>query len=170
MSKCLLHSARMNRKQQFLLAVRILAPNDALLYEAAKRVREDDLPIRPGGVALQFVCGLQRVISVNGASEDGTGNHLPWRNSSICHHPHADYGMESGGYDETEVTHEGLAMKEALQVRSAEYWLSLGQPVQALAELQRLTESTRNHPWATKVLLRAIGCAREFDVTTAFAS
>lgn len=49
---------------------------------------------------------------------------------------------------------------------SAEYWLKLGQPAEALMELERLPENVRNHPWAVKVHVAAIGAARELDQVT----
>lgn len=39
----------------------------------------------------------------------------------------------------------------ALRVKSAEFWLKLGQPAAALLELQRLPKHAQTHPWATAV-------------------
>ncbi len=50
----------MNRKQQFLQAVQILAPNDQFIYDAAQRIPEEVLPIAPGGVALELVVAMQQ--------------------------------------------------------------------------------------------------------------
>jgi hypothetical protein len=50
-----------NRKMQFLLAVRILAPNDKFILNLAGRVREGALPPFPGGAALEFVAALCRL-------------------------------------------------------------------------------------------------------------
>lgn len=51
------------------------------------------------------------------------------------------------------ISHVSIALRDAIRVKSAEYWLTLGQPVQALLELEQLPRRARKHPWATKVLL-----------------
>jgi len=38
-----------------------------------------------------------------------------------------------------------------MAVRSAELWLKLGQPGEALSELHRLPARIRRHPWALRV-------------------
>jgi len=48
-----------NKKQQFLNAVRILAPNDSFILNLASRFDESSLPQFPGGVALKFVVAIQ---------------------------------------------------------------------------------------------------------------
>lgn len=53
-----------------------------------------------------------------------------------------------------------LPLRHALRVKSAEFWLQLGEEAQARAELDRLLERARNHRCALKVLLsvmRTIG-------------
>jgi hypothetical protein len=52
-------------------------------------------------------------------------------------------------------------MDVALRVKSAEFWLKLGEPTQALRELNALPAWTRRHPWAIQVLLSAVRAARE---------
>src|SRR5215831_10312310 len=52
---------KMNKKQKFIQAVRILAPDNNLIIELAHRVREDDLPTCPGGAALEFVAALMGI-------------------------------------------------------------------------------------------------------------
>ncbi len=44
-----------------------------------------------------------------------------------------------------------LVLRDAIRLRSAEFWLRLGEPVPALLELQKLTARGRKHPWSTKV-------------------
>jgi hypothetical protein len=51
----------MNKKQKFIQAVRILAPDNNFIIELAHRVREDDLPTCPGGAALEFVAALMGI-------------------------------------------------------------------------------------------------------------
>jgi hypothetical protein len=52
---------KMNKKQKFIQAVRILAPDNNFIIELAHRVREDDLPTCPGGAALEFVAALMGI-------------------------------------------------------------------------------------------------------------
>jgi len=42
-------------------------------------------------------------------------------------------------------------LRNAVHLRSAELWLQLGQPMQALSELQRVPLRIRNHPRARRV-------------------
>jgi len=56
---------KMNKKQKFIQAVRILAPDNNLIIELAHRVREDDLPTCPGGAALEFVAALMGITANN---------------------------------------------------------------------------------------------------------
>ncbi|MEI8290743.1 MAG: hypothetical protein WCH99_14850 [Verrucomicrobiota bacterium] len=60
--------------------------------------------------------------------------------------------------DLDELTDDGLLLREAIPVRSAEYWLQMGYPEMALKELQTLPESARRHPWTRRV---------SFDATVA---
>ena len=53
-----------------------------------------------------------------------------------------------------------MKLGDAVVVKSAEYWLCLGQPAQALLELQKLPEEARNHPWSVIVLRKAFQAAR----------
>ena len=48
-------------------------------------------------------------------------------------------------------TATGLTLREALPVRTAEYWLSLGLPALALEELETLSATARRHPWPRQV-------------------
>jgi predicted Zn-dependent protease len=45
-----------------------------------------------------------------------------------------------------------LALRDALRVRSAEMWLRLGEPTQALLELQKLSKRTQRDPLVVHVL------------------
>ena len=44
-----------------------------------------------------------------------------------------------------------LSLQNALRIRSAELWLELGQPMEALSELQRVPLRIRRHPKAMRV-------------------
>jgi hypothetical protein len=48
-----------------------------------------------------------------------------------------------------------ITFGDALRVKSAEFWLQLGQPLQALNELRNLPEGAYNNPWTKKVLQSA---------------
>jgi hypothetical protein len=48
-----------------------------------------------------------------------------------------------------------LSIKDAVCVKSAEMWLKLGEPKQALQELQSLRKRAWKHPWTENVLWRA---------------
>ena len=45
----------------------------------------------------------------------------------------------------------GISLQNAVRLRSAELWLQLGQPMQALTELQHLPFRIRKHPKALRV-------------------
>ena len=57
----------------------------------------------------------------------------------------------------------GLSLGNALRVKSAEYWLKLGQPIQALMELENLPENAKTNPWAVKLMVSAVGAVREMQ-------
>jgi hypothetical protein len=44
-----------------------------------------------------------------------------------------------------------LSLQNAVRLRSAELWLQLGQPMQALSELQHVPWRIRKHPKAMRV-------------------
>lgn len=48
-------------------------------------------------------------------------------------------------------TVDGLPLRDALAVRSAEFWLALGEPRLALREFESLTELARQNAWAQRV-------------------
>jgi hypothetical protein len=58
-----------------------------------------------------------------------------------------------------QITANGLRLREALPVRSAEYWLELGEPDLALKELETLPETARRHAWPLRVRLNALHAA-----------
>ncbi len=53
-----------------------------------------------------------------------------------------------------------LPMKDAIQIKAAEYWLKLGEADQALRELEQLPMRTWNHSKAMKTRIAAIGALR----------
>ena len=48
-----------------------------------------------------------------------------------------------------------IQLGHALRVKSAEYWLKLGLPMQALLDLQELPAEALRHPWTCAVLRSA---------------
>jgi hypothetical protein len=50
---------------------------------------------------------------------------------------------------------KSLRFKDALRVKSAELWLQMGEPTQALLELQRVTRRAWKNPWTESVVWRA---------------
>ena len=56
---------------------------------------------------------------------------------------------------------EWLPLRQALRVKSAEYWLKLGDAQQASLELEELPEKLRNHRWVLRIQLAAIYAMRQ---------
>ena len=61
----------------------------------------------------------------------------------------------------TERTPGEIPLECALKIKSAEFWLKLGDPTQALLEIQDLPEFLQTHPWPLKVRVAATGAIRE---------
>jgi len=53
--------------------------------------------------------------------------------------------------DLDQISREGLRLREAIAVRSAEFWLVLGEPRLALRELETLTELAKQNAWVQQV-------------------
>jgi hypothetical protein len=53
-----------------------------------------------------------------------------------------------------------FALKDAVHVQGAQFWLKLGEPFEALRELEQLPRRARRHPWAVSVFVVAFGAAR----------
>lgn len=60
-----------------------------------------------------------------------------------------------------QLTDTGLPLRDAIPVRSAEYWLQMGEPDLALKELQTLPESAQRHTWPLRVRLNALNTATQ---------
>jgi hypothetical protein len=143
LSHPLCEDADMNKKQRFLDAVRILAPDDGIIISMAAHVDEAALPAFPGGAALEFVAGMQRWFP--------KASHIP-----------AAMGPPAGELERVpNAARSQLSLSHALRVQSAEYWLELGEPEQALRELERLPEGSRSHPRAIRAGMAAVAALRE---------
>ena len=146
----------MNKKESFIRAVQILAPNDQFIHEAAERVQEEILPIAPGAAALDFIVAMQTWKKENGR----TTEHSARRYS----HPRHDdtenllkNGREKCSHNSMGKRRSKIRLKDSVRVKSAEYWLKLGEPVQALLELQHLQKRSKKDPWVVKVFVSAMG-------------
>ena len=139
------------RKQKFMRAVQILAPGDQLIFQAANRIPEERLPAFPGGVALEFVAAFQRL-------RESTSINIPIKRKArqarhAGHHKPAPHpATPIGGR---------LSRCHALRVKSAEYWLTLGEEDEAVRELESLPKSAWNHPWAVTTRVAALEALRQ---------
>ena len=131
----------MNKKESFLKAVQILAPDDQFILQSAQCVSEESLPVAPGGAALEFVVAMQRL--TRPAWRCKTRFKSPGRPSTIP------------------IPRSPIPLKHALKLKSAEFWLKLGQPDQALLEIKSLPEKLQNHPSVIKAHLAIVRVARE---------
>jgi hypothetical protein len=142
------------RKLQFIQAVQILAPGDKSILEAAQRVKEEKLPLFPGSAALEFVAAMEK-------QKPRERPRIIGRQIN-CRRPEQPESRKSwASRTRTEPKPIPLTLDNALLVKSAEYWLKLGQPFRALVELEKLPKAVENHPWALRVLGAAIFVAWE---------
>ncbi len=138
---------RMNKKEDFLKAVQILASGDQFILQSAECVNEESLPAATGGAALEFVVAMQRLTS------------LAWPCKTRFKLTH----RRSGAHASCPVAQNPIKLKHALTVKSAEFWLKLGQPDQALQEIKSLPEKLQNHPSVLRVRLAIVRAARELN-------
>jgi len=66
-------------------------------------------------------------------------------------------GREECSHNSTGKRRSKFRLKDALHVKSAEYWIKLGEPVQALLGLQHLQKRSKKDPWVVKVFVSAMG-------------
>lgn len=148
----------MNTKERFMQAVRLLAPGDQFILRAARDVREETLPLAPGGAALEFVAAMEK-LKRSEAPLPLPAKALPRGKQGQAEPPTP---RQSGAaswkqeFERAEAEHGQLPLPHALRVKSAELWLKLSQPVQALLELNRLPDTARKHPWVLRVFLSAL--------------
>jgi hypothetical protein len=124
----------MNAKSQFVQTIQILAPNDSIIHQAAKSLPADSLPSCSEG-ALQFVVTMQKGLGLGGFRQ------------------HVKMGEAKD-----EVL---LSVPHAIRIKSAEYWLKLGEDDEALKELQKLPKKIWNHRAVVKARVAAMGILRE---------
>jgi len=136
----------MNRKEKFLTAVQILAPGDQVILKAAENVAEEGLPLASGGTALRFVAAMQRM---NGEATSCKSRSRSEKRRST-----------TPAFSDA---HSPLALEHALHIKSAEFWLRIGEPLEALADLENLPESARGNSWVRKIHASAIRAAKEFQ-------
>ena len=133
-----------DRNSKFMQAVRILAPHDQFIYQAAQRIPAEQLPAYPGATALEFVVAFQKL-------------RQPLQDLQI----RATKNKQRSG----SVGRAKLPISDALQIKGAEYWLKLGEADEALRELERLPGLTWKHPAALKARIAALGMLRENNQT-----
>ena len=59
-----------------------------------------------------------------------------------------------------------LTIQDSLLIKAAEYWLKLGEPDQALRELEALPSKSWKCGWALRTRIAAMGALREGDEMT----
>jgi hypothetical protein len=132
-------------------AVQILAPGDQLIFQAAQRIPEERLPAFPGGVALELVAAFQRL-------RESTSINIP---NKLKTHAARDAGHHKPAPHPATSINGRLSRCHALRVKSAEYWLRLGEADEAVRELGDLPQSAWNHPSANKVRVAALEALRQ---------
>jgi hypothetical protein len=148
-------------KRKFIRAIEILAPGDKSILEAAERVNEEKLPLFPGSAALEFVVAMEKLKNREWRRNKSrpqlelTENRESWANNRTR--------TEAMRKPRSKFNSTPLTLDDALLVKSAEYWLKLGQPYRALAELKKLPKAVENHAWALRVLGAAIFAAWEMS-------
>ena len=137
--------ARVKRKGIFLKARQILAPNDPSIQQAAQRVTERQLPVAPGGVALAFVAAMQDVPNPSWPCKARFKGRLPRSEKS----------------ENNAAPQPQIGLSHAIRIKSAEFWLKLGESEQALLEIRALPERLQKHSSVLKIHLAIVRAARE---------
>ena len=137
----------MNNKETFLKAVQILAPDNQFIRQAANCVSEESLPAATGAAALEFVVEMQRLTN---PAWPCMNRFKLTRRRPRAHTSHP-------------VAQNPIALKHALRVKSAEFWLKLGQPDAALQEIESLPEKLQSHLSVLRVRLAIVRAARELN-------
>jgi hypothetical protein len=69
--------------------------------------------------------------------------------------------QRTSGRSRPQFNQDPLPLRFALRVKSAEFWVGLGEPTQALAELARLPERAKEHCSVLRVRLSVMRVIRE---------
>ena len=77
------------------------------------------------------------------------------------------FGGEQNKPNRAAVPQEEIALDDAIRIKSAEFWLKLGQPDQALLEIKSLPERLRNHPWVLKAHLAVVRASQNSNELSA---
>jgi hypothetical protein len=59
-----------------------------------------------------------------------------------------------------------IPMDQAMRIKSAELWLRLGEPLEALGDIESLPQSLRRHSWVHKLHSSAMRAARDFEASS----
>jgi len=129
----------MNIKSMVVGAVRILTSGQ-LIQQPAHRVTQQKLPLATHYVASKSPTALQDV------PDSG------WP----CKHRFKQQlrSFENSGRDP--VPQPEIHLSDALRIKSAEFWLKLGETEQALLEIRSLPEHLQNHPWVLRTRLALV--------------
>ena len=147
----------MNKKKQFLETVRILAPGDGLMLNTARLVAEKSIPAFPGSAALEFVTVMDRLRPLL------TGCLPRHHRSRITNGSPKRTQMSCQAASNRRALRKGLPLVDAMRIKSAEYWLGLGQPVEAIMELDKVSEGCKKHSWFLKAQVSAVGALRRMN-------
>lgn len=150
----------MKRKLEFVDAVQGLVPNEPFIQQAAQVVPEEMLPEPPLNAAREFVGIIRKwrqshCLATNGPlfgdSRLKTRPDQPLSRPEKC----CQKSMNNGS--------SRIRLRYAMRVKSAEFWIRLGEPGQALLELQHLPEEIKQNPWVVKVMVSAAGAASRWQ-------
>ena len=137
---------RMNTIESFIKAVQILAPDDQIIHQAARRVGEKGLPANPGGAALESVVPMQRMKAP------------AWPCKARFR------SFRSGSHKLVNAQMNEIELEVAIRIKSAEFWLKLGHPDLALLELKGLPGRLKKHPCVLSTHLAVIRASRELGI------
>ena len=123
-------------------AVQILASGNQSIFRAPQPVPEERLP------ALEVVVAIQEMREPT--------------SFPINPKPHPANHDKPAPHQPTSMTGQ-LSLSHSVRIKSAEFWLMLGEADEALRELEALFSKSWNHPSAIKVRVAAL---RELDERT----
>lgn len=76
---------------------------------------------------------------------------------------------EPGGKKDVKADLDQMPLRDAILVKSAEFYLKLGNPLLALNELEKLPRDAKRHPWAIRMFVCAFhtlrSCQKAFAIS-----
>lgn len=116
------------------------------ILQAAQRIPEERLPAFFGSAALEFVAAFQEL-------RESVA--IPIKPKA-----HAAHHDKPGPHPLASITGQ-LSLSHAVRVKSAEYWLRLGEADEVVRELEALPSRSWNHPSAIKARCDALEALQE---------